>query len=329
MRGRIALAALVASLGVVCWTSAGAQENQTDEPRRIKPLFGGSDEKQTTPEPEQQTDQADDEFGGDGRWERASGLVGIMTFLTPETTNLSLGVGPEYSPDYFGSDDYELTVDPAAYVRFKNFVFLDDDGADFGLIGFSNFRFGPTMRLVGRRDEDDNAALTGLGDVGHTFEFGGFAGATFVDRYSVKLKVRHAIATGHRGLIVDGTATALLFRVGPLSTSISAHTAWIGNDYADAYFTINPAQALASGLPTYEANSGFRDMGGSFNAYINVLDRWSLNPYVSYKYIFDEYADTPIIDRFGARTQYSAGFHIMREFTFGRGKRTKLKRDED
>ncbi len=320
MRERIALAALIAAFAA---SSASAQENRTDEPRRIKPLFGGS-EKQTTAEPTQE-DKADDEFSGDKRWKRATGLVGIMTFLTPEETNLSLGVGPEYSPDYYGSDDYELTADPAAYVRFKNFVFLDDDGADFALVGFSNFRFGPTLRVVGRRDEDDNPALNGLGDVGHTFEFGGFAGATFVDRYSVKFKVRHAIATGHRGLIVDANATALLFRVGPVSTSLSAQASWIGNDYADAYFSITPDQSLRSGLPQYEADRGFRDIGGSFNAYINIAKRWSLNPYVSYKYIFDQYADTPIIGDFGARTQYSVGFHVMREFSFGRGVRRPVK----
>ncbi|MEQ1931908.1 MAG: MipA/OmpV family protein [Parvularculaceae bacterium] len=324
MLGRVALAALIA---VFAASGAGAQENRTDEPRRIKPLFGGSSEKQTTAEPEQ--DKADDEFGGDERWERASGLVGIMTFLTPEETNLSIGVGPEYSPDYFGSDDYEFTVDPAAYVRFKNLVFLDDDGADFGLVGFSNFRFGPTIRVTGKRDEDDNPALNGLGDVGMTFELGGFAGATFVDRYSVKLKVRHGIATGHRGLIVDGNATALLFRVGPVSTSVSAQASWIGNDYADAYFSIDPAQSVRSGLPVYDAHSGMRDIGGSFNAYINIAKRWSLNPYVSYKYIFDKYADTPIISDFGQRTQFAFGFHIMREFTFGRGARSPLNRDDD
>ncbi|NWG70165.1 MAG: MipA/OmpV family protein [Parvularculaceae bacterium] len=319
MRARIALTALVAAFAA---GSAVAQDNQTDEPRRIKPLFGDS-EKQTTAEPKR--DQTDDEFDGDKRWKPATGLVGILTFLTPEETNLSIGVGPEYAPDYFGSDDYEFTADPAAYVRFKNFVFLDDDGADFALFGFSNFRFGPTLRVVGKRDEDDNPALNGLGDVGHTFELGGFAGATFVDRYSVKFKVRHAIATGHRGLIVDGNATALLFRVGPVSTSVSAQAAWIGNDYADAYFSITPDQSLRSGLPQYEANSGFRDIGGSFNAYVNIAKRWSVNPYVSYKYIFDEYADTPIISDFGQRTQFSFGFHVMREFSFGRGVRRPLK----
>jgi len=250
------------------------------------------------------------------------GFFGVLTFLVPEETNLSLGVGPEYEPDYFGSNDYHFTADPQAYVKFRNFVFLDDDGADFALIGFSRFRAGPTLRITKRRDQDDNPALFGLGDVGTTFEFGGFAATTFLDRFAVKAKVRHGLKTGHRGTIVDGYMTALIFRAGPVSLSTSAQASWIGNRYADAYFSVTPEQSARSGgvLPVYDARSGFRNIGGSINGYINIGDRWSLNPYATYDYIFGSYAKTPIIRNFGARNQFRVGFHVMREFTFGKKK---------
>lgn len=248
-------------------------------------------------------------------------FFGVLTFLVPEETNLSIGVGPVYEPDYFGSDDYEFNPDPQVYVKFQNFVFLDDDGADFALFGFSRFRFGPSLRIRGRRDQDDNPALQGLGDVGTTFEFGGFAATTFLDRFAFKAKVRHGLKTGHRGTIVDGYLTALLFRAGPVSVSTSGHASWIGDRYADAYFTVTPQQSMRSGglLPVYDADAGFRDVGGSVNAYINIRDNWSLNPYATYSYIFDDYAATPIVDQFGDRNQFTVGFHVMREFTFGGG----------
>ena len=140
-----------------------------------------------------------------------------LTYLVPDETNLSLGAGPVYKPDYFGSDDYELDIDPQVYVKFRNFVFLDDDGADFALLGFSRFRVGPSLRIRGRRDQDDNPALQGLGDIGTTFEFGGFIATTFQKRYAIKIKARHGLKTGHRGTIIDGSFNALLFRAGPVS----------------------------------------------------------------------------------------------------------------
>ncbi len=246
------------------------------------------------------------------------GFFGAINFLVPEETNLSIGLGPVYEADYFGSDDYEINPDPQAYIRVKNFVFLDDDGADFTLFGFSGFRFGPSLRVRQSRKEEDNPALTGLGDVGATFEFGGFAATTFLDRFSFKAKVRHGIKTGHRGTVIDGYLTALLFRAGPVSMAATGQATWIGDRYADAYFSVTPQQSAASGgfLPVYDANAGFRDVGGTVTAYINIRDRWSLNPYASYSYIMDDIAATPIIDQFGDRHQFKVGFHVMREFQF-------------
>lgn len=288
--------------------SAPAQ--QIDEPR-LDPIFG---QKRKDHENERPRVANDDEFDYDKKWHPLRDFVGVLTFLAPSNTDLSVGIGPEYRPDYFGSDDFEWVPDPEVYVKFRNFVFLDNDGADIALFGFSGFSFGPSVRLTNNRKETDNVALTGLGDIDHTLEVGGFAATKFVDRFLVRFKVRKGVVGGHDGLIVDAAGTALLFRYGRVSTSVSANASWIGERYADTYFSITPAQSLASGLPVYDAQRGMRDIGGSFNAYINIGKKWSLNPYVSYSYIFDDFAQTPIIEQFGDRNQYRAGFHLMREF---------------
>ncbi|MCK5750950.1 MAG: MipA/OmpV family protein [Oricola sp.] len=283
--------------------------NRLDEPK-VRPLIFGDAEDGSDPVAGRITLGEKDENRG---------FFGALNFIMPEETNLSVGVGPVYRPDYFGSNDYEFDADPQVYVKFRNFVFLDSDGADFGIIGFSRFRAGPTIKIRGRRDQDENPALDGLGDVGATFEMGGFVATTFLERFAFKAKARHAIKTGHHGTTVDGYLTALLFRAGPVSVSTSGQATWIDDDFADAYFSITPEQSARSGgrLPVYEVDSGFRDVGGSVNAYINVGKRWSLNPYPTYQYIFRDYAETPIIADYGDRHQFTFGFHIMREFTFG------------
>lgn len=285
-------------------------QQQIDEPR-LDPIFGQKRPERPDDRPRVTNDE---EFDQDKGWHPLRDFVGVLTFLAPSNTDLSIGVGPEYRPDYFGSDDYHWVPDPEVYVKFRNFVFLDNDGADIALIGFSGFSFGPSLRVVGDREENDNPALTGLGEVDYTLEIGGFAATKFADSILFRFKVRKGVVGGHDGLIVDAAGTALLFRYGRLSTSVSANASWIGNRYADTYFSVTPAQSLASGLPVYDARRGMRDIGGSFNAYINIGKRWSLNPYVTYSYIFDDFAGTPIIAQFGDRNQYRAGFHLMREF---------------
>ena len=44
-----------------------------------------------------------------------------LNFLVPDETNLSLGVGPVFKPDYFGSNDYEFDADPQVYIKVRNF----------------------------------------------------------------------------------------------------------------------------------------------------------------------------------------------------------------
>ena len=283
-----------------------------DEPRLDPLLFG----------PEYEDPDADvtgtrivDPDDADGRR-----FFSALNFLVPDETNLSLGVGPVFKPDYFGSNDYEFDADPQVYIKVRNFLFLDDDGADIALFGFSRFRVGPSIKIKGRRDQDDNPALNGLGDVGTTFEFGGFISTTFLDRFAAKARVRHGLKTGHRGTVIDGTLTTLIFRTDAFSLATAGQIRWVGERYADAYFTVTPEQSAASMglLQPYDADSGFESFGGSVTAYINIADRWSLNPYAEYRRIFDDFGDTPIIDQFGDRNQIVIGFHLMREFTFGR-----------
>jgi len=139
---------------------------------------------------------------------------------------------------------------------------------------------------------------------------------TFLDRILVRAKVRKGVAGAHRGVIIDGGGTILLFRSDRFSASFSSQAVWIDNRFADTYFSVTPEQSANSGLPVYDADAGFRDVGGILTAYINVRERWSVNPYVRYRRIFPGIADTPIIDQFGDRNQFVVGFHLMREFKF-------------
>ncbi|MEM6414726.1 MAG: MipA/OmpV family protein [Pseudomonadota bacterium] len=294
-------------------TSGGAlaQEQNIDEPR-LDPIFG----RRPAQPPAEIGPMNDDEFDNERRWSPFKGFIGAITLLVPDTTNLSLGVGPQFQPDYFGSNDYEVQADPQVFIKVRNFTFLDDDGADLALFGFSGFAFGPSIRLLGDRDEVENPDLAGLGNISETLEVGGFVATRFLDRILVRVKARQGVTGGHDGLIIDGAGTILLFTTPRFSAAFTGQVTWIDNNLADTFFSVTDEQSANSGLPVFDADSGFRDVGGSVNGYINLGKRWSLNPYVRYSRIFEGIADTPIISQLGSRDQFIAGFHIMREFRF-------------
>src|SRR5690606_21410080 len=124
----------------------GPQARQIDEPY-LDPISGKKREMRD----DRPRHTNDDEIDQENKRHPLLDFVGVLTFLAPSNTDLSIGVGPEYRPDYFGSDDFEWVPDPEVYVTFRNFVFLDNDGADLALIGFSGFSFGPSLRLTNDR----------------------------------------------------------------------------------------------------------------------------------------------------------------------------------
>ena len=256
-------------------------------------------------------------------WRRFNGFIAMTNLLVPETTQLLFGVGPQFQPDYFGSDNYEIRADPQVYIRVNNFIFSNETGAEFGVFGVNNLRFGPTLKLVGNRNGNDNAALNGLDPVGRTVEFGGFGAIDIRERYTIKIRYRHALATGHRGGRITGEGSMLLYQRGRISTSLSATTTWMGNDFAEAYFTVSPIEAARTQFPVFQAESGFRDIGGALNGWVRLGDHWALHPYAYYSRILPAAADSPVVAVTGSRDQYIIGLHFMRELRFekngGRG----------
>ena len=95
-------------------------------------------------------------------------------------------------------------------------------------------------------------------------ELGGFVGVTAhgltnpYDSLSVRLDVVKDVANGHESTVVSptidfGTPLSRKLYVG---ASLSAD--WVGGGYADAYYSITPADSLASGLRTFDADGGYK-----------------------------------------------------------------------
>ncbi len=240
----------------------------------------------------------------------------LMDILWPGDLHLTIGGGPRYAPDYFGSDDYEWAFREVYSLRFKDKVTVDNEGISLGLFELSDFTIGPTANITGGRKDEKNTALNGLGDVGVTFELGVFAKAKFNDRYAVRFRYRHAIQTGHRGGIFDGQASARIYKRGALSAGVSVRGTWVDKDYAKAFFGVSPEQAARSGIPEFSAGRTARDVRGSLVLRWGFAENWALNGYAKYNRLLGDAADTPIVSDFGSRNQFAVGAFASYTFTF-------------
>ncbi len=151
MRGNFSVMMSAAAAALLIGGSPALAQSQIDDPRLSPMLFGPTEKEQRekmrkereereealliSQEQDRDAQQIDDpkmrplvfgpsrpEYEDDlsggritlGEKDDNRGFFGVLTFLAPDETNLSLGVGPVFKPDYYGSDDYEVFLTTTA-----------------------------------------------------------------------------------------------------------------------------------------------------------------------------------------------------------------------
>ena len=147
---------------------------------------------------------------------RAASLLLAVVLAFPATAQtppqrdwaMTIGAAAAYVPDYEGSDDHKVRALPYVDASYKDTVFFRGTTLGANLVSVNGprpgdgLKIGPLIRYGFGRDEGDNEALRGLGDIDAAIELGGFA------RYSAgpwlaDLQVAKDVAGGHEGVLVD------------------------------------------------------------------------------------------------------------------------------
>lgn len=230
---------------------------------------------------------------------------------------LTLGIGGMVSPDYEGSDDYEGTPLPLIDLSWKDKVSIGTIGGPGLKVNFFEIQ-GPTPKdkltfsssvgYGGGRDQDDNDALQGLGDIDGGVIVGLGANYQYQD-FGISLAMSHD-ATGDREGTVVKAGLNYSFKVGLPRTKLTLGTdmTWADDDYMGNTFGISAAQSASSrrGFGAFDASSGIKDVGVS----AKLTHRWDENigilGQVGYSRLLGDAADSPIVDQDGDAGQFSA-----------------------
>jgi outer membrane protein len=184
--------------------------------------------------------------------------------------SVTVGLGGALVPDYEGSDDYRGI--PAAAIRGKvNGISFSTRGTylfvDVIPSGSNTFEFdaGPIVgaRINKRRHIKDDV-VEELPRTKTAIEVGGFAGVSFhgltnpYDTLALRLDVLHDIGSAHESTTFSPNVefSTPLSRTTYAGLSLGAE--FVGNKYADYYYSITPAGSIASGLPVFDADGGMK-----------------------------------------------------------------------
>jgi MipA family protein len=188
----------------------------------------------------------------------------------PTDWRISVGAAAILRPEWDGAKDQDWLVVPDLDVRWKDKFFASvRTGVGWNLINESGLRVGPYAKLKFGRDESDDAALRGLGDVEATVEVGGFADWAF-GPVRASFEVRQGV-NGHDGLVMEAGADLRARLTPELFASIGPRVRWGDDDYTQTYFGVTPQQATRSGLPAFRAEGGVESVA------VNVSLAWRPN----------------------------------------------------
>lgn len=246
---------------------------------------------------------------------------------------LIVGGGVVLVPSYEGSD--EMIVTPAAGVAGRVGgigINARSAGVALDLIPDSNrkgglgFSLGPVVRYRSNRSgRVADPVVASLGKLKGVIEVGVNAGIDAkrvfnpYDSLSFSVDVRWDASGQGSGMIVSPGVSYLT----PVSQGIAiggaVTTNFIDDRYAQYNFGISPAGSLASGLPAYNAQGGFKDIGiGAFAAFDlngNFLDGGpSFGAGAMYSRLFGSAAESPVTSIRGRRNQLIFGAGLAYTF---------------
>jgi outer membrane protein len=187
-----------------------------------------------------------------------------------------------------------------------------DEGFGLTLFRAGSLAVGPVVSLVGARKPETVGAE--LPKVERTVEVGGFAHVWFGEHFRLHGEMRGGV-NGHDGWVGVGGVDLVVRSRDTWLVSVGPRLTWADNAFHDAYFTVAPTSAATTGLPVYDAGSGFASAGITAGVELQITPRWGLASYARYDRLIGDAANSPIVQQLGSRDQASAG--VALSYTFG------------
>lgn len=188
---------------------------------------------------------------------------------------------------------------------------VNDGGREFEVRGFVSrldlhpdpvLRAGPIVGVsLPRGDFVESEVVGRLDERGFAVDGGAFVGfrqnfdALPEGSTSGALAVRHDLSGVHDGVIATAEldaffAATYMFRVGA-----GAFASYGSGETMSSYFSVDPAGSMASGLPTFDADAGWKDAGAELFGVLSLSENWGLFGRVAYHRLLGDAADSPIV----------------------------------
>ncbi len=230
----------------------------------------------------------------------------------------AIGLGVGVRPAYEGANDRKTRLMPNINLAYGDKFFLTDMTAGASLLKYKtaqdvSISAGPLLALRRGRDEGDDAALAGLGDIDRSLDAGGFVRLR-KGGWQARADVRRDVTNGDGGTTVNLSGGYGMSLAQGLRLSASLDATWASTAYMNTFYGIDATQSANSGIARYAAGSGFKSVGASLMADRAISREWAGFASLRYKRLVGDAADSPIVADLGSPNQVTATVGIKYRF---------------
>jgi MipA family protein len=243
-----------------------------------------------------------------------------LPLLPPVSGNWTVMIGAEgqSQPDFEGANRSLFSAAPIFSIRRAGGVdqFRSSrDNASIALIDFGDLRVGIAGKYVPSRKADNYSELNGLGDVKAAIEIGGFIEYFPVDWLRLRNETRGGFG-GHQGVVSDFAADFIVPVTAAITISAGPRFTWESTKAVSPYFSIDAAQAMATGLAAFDARGGAHSAGAGGQVKYRINPQWEVHGFVEYDRLLGDAANSPLVIARGSVNQTKVGVGASYSFDF-------------
>jgi outer membrane protein len=244
----------------------------------------------------------------------ATGTAAVAQGEEEDGGFLVLGLGAAWEPIFKGSSKSQVEPDPIIEARYGRF-FIGERGVGADILvldGPSELTFGAVIGLDEARNEKDDKALAGLGDLNGAVEL-----ALFTEGEWGPVEFGAAVVTdvgsGHGGSFLElgvGFEDTLTDR---LSYELELATVYGNDTYVNAFYGVTATQSARSGYAAFSPSAGFTEATLDLSISYAITDSWFVDASVGVGTLLGDARNAPFASE-DTFTTFSIG--IGRAFRF-------------
>jgi len=242
-------------------------------------------------------------------------LIGIGFSPDDRPLHLEVGLSIGVVPAYEGGDDYIAIVSPLLTVTKPGAYFINgasinpNDGllsaglslVHFGYRGSSGggvkVNFGPYLRAHPGRNEEEDDALNGLGDIDASVGLGLFLDVEAGDWFIQLAAAPHGVdQSADDGLLVSLDVRYRTYTSDKWMIDSILAVSWGNDEYIQGYYGVTPTQSASSGYAVYYAEAGVKDVGIYVQSSYSYTSDWLWHTQIGYWELQGDVADSPIVE---------------------------------